>query len=112
MTKTKRIIITLDETKERALSFIMSEDMETNVSGYLGRLIVEKFKDRQGSSGKKLVGRPKKTVADDDTNLYPAPYKGGGAYTRSDLEGWYEFRGLPVPDLPAPLTAEEIAKFS
>jgi len=60
---------------------------------------------------KRPVGRPKKIDEIEDTNQYPAPYKGGAPYSAQDLELYYDFRNVPMPPLPKPLTAEEISKF-
>ncbi len=110
----KKIVVVLNEKKEEALKEMMDDDLETNVSGYVGNLIVQEHKRRTANSepGKRPVGRPKKEKDEEDTNLYPAPYKGGGAYTAVDWKAWYEFRGVTAPPLPEPLTPEEIEKFN
>lgn len=41
MSKSKRIIITLNDMKQEALSKLMKEDLENNVSAYIGRMITQ-----------------------------------------------------------------------
>jgi hypothetical protein len=103
----KRILISLSDLKRDALKEIMTEDLSENVSGYIGDLIVAEKKRRDQ---KKPVGRPRTYKESDTTIYYPPPYEGGGVYTKEELVSYYEFRNLPVPPLPKPLTEEELKK--
>jgi len=109
----KRITITLDEVQQRELEILMEEDGQTIFNAYFVYLIMQE-KKRRGAplEGKRPVGRPKKEVPEEDTNLYPAPYKGGGAYTHDELEAWYAYRDKTMPPLPKPLTKEELKKYN
>ena len=109
----RRITITLNTNQYRNLQMLMSEDEQTNLTYYFIFLIQQEKKRREEEmvNRKKPVGRPKKETEEEDTNLYPAPYSGGGAYTKNDWIAWYEFRGQDVPPLPAPLNAEELKKY-
>lgn len=115
--KTKRLMLNLDENKQNALTYIMNEDMETNMTGYIGRLIVKEYKNKKS---KRSVGRPKNEAItnngeknDDNKNLkYPAPYDGGMPYTEPELESYYAFHNEEMPVLPKPLTKEEMKKWN
>jgi len=106
----RRITITLNTNQFRNLENLMNEDNQTNFTYYFIYLIQQEKRNRQeNKTSKKPVGRPKK---EEDNNFYPAPYAGGGLYTREELEGYYEFRGEAVPPLPEPLTSEEKKKYN
>ena len=106
MSKSKRLIITINDLQQEALAELMKADLETNMSAYVGRLIIQEKLKREQDKGKRSVGRPKKE--DEEELYYPAPYEGGGVYTKNDWEGYYNFRNKPVAPLPPPLTKEEL----
>ena len=106
MNKRRRIMLSLTPVQFNELQILMAEDGQTNFTFYAVYLINQEKKRRAGAveAPKRPVGRPKNKTEEEDKALYPAPYEGGGAYTKSDWEGYYEFRGEPVPPLPMPLT--------
>ena len=108
----RRITITLDKVQEAELQSLMKEDGQTNLTFYYVYLVKQERNRRMEITTKRPVGRPKASEKVEDTNLYPAPYKGGGVYTREDWIGYYEFRKEEVPPLPDPLTPAEIAKYN
>jgi|TARA_R100001530_G_scaffold100538_1_gene69888 hypothetical protein len=110
----KKISVNLDlATQWRELEILMEEDGQKNISAYIVYLIYQEKKRRAGllQDPKRPVGRPKKVEEIEDSHKYPAPYKGGAPYSAKELKLYYEFRNEPIPPLPKPLTAEEIAKF-
>lgn len=110
----KKISVNLDlETQWRELEILMEQDGQKNITSYIVYLIYQEKKRRAGllPEPRRPVGRPKKIDEIEDTNQYPAPYKGGAPYSAQDLELYYDFRNVPMPPLPKPLTAEEISKF-
>ena len=109
--KGKRVIITLNNLQEKALIDMMKEDLETNRSSYVGRLITQEYVKRTKVVEKRPVGRPKKEVEVEDKNMYPAPYEGGVPFSRQDFEMYYEFRNQEIPPLPDPLTEAELKKY-
>ena len=110
----QRITITLDDNQLRELEILMEEDGQTVFTTYFVYLIMQEKKRRvEGAPHiKRPVGRPKKEEVEEDTNMYPAPYEGGGAYTRLELEAWYAFRDKKMPPMPKPLTKEELKKYN
>lgn len=109
----RRVTVSLDPLQFAELESLMKEDGQTNYTFYYVYLVKQERNRRMEITTKRPVGRPKGTSNTlEDTNLYPAPYKGGGAYTKDDWIGYYEFRKEEVPPLPDPLTPAEIAKFS
>lgn len=112
--KIKKISVNLDlDTQWRVLETLMDEDGQKNITAYIVYLIYQEKKRREGllEAPKRPVGRPKKVAEEEDTNRYPAPYEGGGAYTRQEWEAYFEFRNESVPPLPKPLSAEELKKY-
>ena len=109
----KRITATLDDNQFIELQKLMEQDGQKNFTFYFVYLIMQEKKRREDfvANIKRPVGRPKKIDEIEDTNQYPAPYKGGAPYSAQDLELYYDFRNVPMPPLPKPLTAEEISKF-
>lgn len=108
----RRVTILLDDNQFRELQILMEHSGMTSYTQYLIGLIYKEKHGELGGGAKRPVGRPKKIDDQEDKTLYPAPYIGGGAYTRGDWEGYYEFRGLEVPPLPKPLTKEELKKYN
>jgi hypothetical protein len=93
--------------KQEALNKLMKEDMEANVSAYIGRMITQEVLRRDN---KKPVGRPKKE--DEKEEYYPCPYNPDSfPYTKSELIGYYQFRQEEVPEGVKPLTKKELEKW-
>jgi len=109
----RRVTLSLPLDQYRELEILMEEDGQTNFT-YYGIYLIQQEKKRRlepVSTGKRPVGRPKLAVEEEDTNLYPAPYKGGGVYNKEDYEGYFTFRNQPIPPLPKPLTTKELEKY-
>lgn len=106
----RRITITLNTNQYRNLQNLMTEDAQTNLTYYFIFLIQQEKKRRDEDllNKKKPVGRPKKDE-EEDLNKYPAPYKGGGVYTKADWISYFEFRGQTPEPLPKPLTAKQLS---
>lgn len=105
----KKLIITLNDIKLKALNELMKADMETNKSAYVGRLITQEVIRRSEEAKKRGVGRPVKEKEED--LYYPAPYEGGAPYKKEDWLNYFAFRKEPAPELPEPLTKEELKKW-
>lgn len=110
----RRITITLDDNQFRELEILMEEDGQNNFTYYFVYLIMQEKKRRNDPQvqAKRPVGRPPKAKVEEDTNRYPAPYKGGGAYTKDEWEAYFEFRKKEVPPLPKPLTKSQLEKYN
>ena len=110
-TKVAKYVVTLNEAQEEALRKLMSEDLQDNVNRYFGIMIAEVVKGREGRK-RGAVGRPKKEEGDEEEKWYPCPYdENAPPYTMDDLKAYYEFRGMPVPQQPAPYTKSQLAKW-
>lgn len=110
----KRIIIRLSDEKEKMLEDLMREDnvLDEPVAPYIARLISSETKRRDEIKSKRPVGRPKKE-GDGDFDGHDDPDWEGSVYrhpdemmnadrlcTRTEMEGWYNLKGLPVPANP------------
>jgi len=111
----RKITISLDQSQERELEILMAQDGQKNFTYYFVYLIMQEKKRRVDGVqlDKRLVGRPRKSddSLTEDTNKYPSPYKGGAPYSKQDLEMYYDFRNVPMPPLPKPLTKAQIKEF-
>jgi hypothetical protein len=102
----RRVTLSLSLEQFTELTLLMEEDGQDNFTFYAVYLINQEKKRRAEAveAPKKAVGRPKKEKEDDeDPTLYPAPYDGGGTYTRAELESYYAFHNKPMPPLPKPV---------
>ncbi len=66
MKKTSRILITLSPEQTDALASLMSQDLASNKSAFIGMLIGAEAYRRASQSLKRPVGRPKKEERHDD----------------------------------------------
>lgn len=113
MSERRKISISFSESQFNDLVNIMEIDGQDNYTFYFAYLVNQEKKRKQNAlePKKRSVGRPKKQSEVVDDNKYPAPYSGGGIYTRDEWISYFEFRNEPVRQLPKPLTAEEIEKY-
>jgi hypothetical protein len=106
----KKFMVSVNEMQSIALDNLMQEDMQDNVSQYIGFLIAEVSKQRESGRSKRSVGRPKNEK--EEEVYYPAPYnKDAPPYTHDDLEAYYTARKEKVPAGLIPLTKEELKKW-
>lgn len=102
---TNRYLVSLNKIQNEALLKLMVEDMQTNVSAYFGQLIVEVTKTRQLVKDK-TKGRPRneKPEEEEEPEIYPHPFQNPEMspvmkLTKTDWEGTFTFRNMPVPDI-------------
>ena len=58
--KVARYYVSLNEPQDRILWEMMKEDAQTDISSFIGFIIVSEWKARQLEKAKKPVGRPRK----------------------------------------------------
>lgn len=95
-----RKLITFTPEQHELMQRLMKERYQSSTSAFFVGLMSEVERGAPRS-----VGRPKnptrgKDNEEEDTNLYKAPDwpMTKSAYTRTDIEAWYAFRNLPVPE--------------
>jgi len=88
--------VAVNKEQQEALEKLMQEDLQTNVSQYFGMMIAEVTQWREDYKTKR-AGRPKKEE-ENQVVWYKAPDGSRTAYTIEDLENYYAFRNLPMPD--------------
>lgn len=108
--KNEKRVITFQGQVLELLDEMMKEDYQSSLSTFVNLLVTQEKKRRDEAKNKRPVGRPKKDGDDDghdDPDWEGAVYKhpdemmnADRLCTRTEMEGWYNLKGLPVPANP------------
>lgn len=107
---TRKILrLSLQQQQFELLEKLMADVHATSRSAFIVDLL---SKEEQARLRPNRVGRPKKDGQKEEVLWYPAPYDPKAPpYTMDDLEAYYTFRNLPVPQQGAPLTKAELKRW-
>lgn len=100
MTTSKRFLVTIPAHAEQALADLMHEDMQTNRSSFISKLIADEAKRRKETANKRPQGRPKKEPEAEEQPIYDHPdqyMNKGRKVTKTDLLNFYLLKQEPVP---------------
>lgn len=108
--KNEKRVITFQGIALDLLEEMMKEDYQSNLSNFVNLLVTQEKKRRDEVKNKRPVGRPTKEKQEDDHDdpdwegaVYKHPDEMMNAdrvVTRTEMEGWYNLKGLPVPSNP------------
>jgi hypothetical protein len=71
--KVARYMFALNQLQNISLQKMMHEDMQTDISSFMGGLIVKEWKEREREKNKKPIGRPRKEN-EQDYDVYVDDY--------------------------------------
>jgi len=124
--KFRQYRVSLTEEQDEALQVAMKKYLQNNLSSFvvfvLGQMIGRGMLGPAKPS-KQLPtvqvgeprgrGRPRKVGLVVEPLLYPAPEESGvfAPYTEEEWRAYYEYHGTPMPELPDPLTVEELKEY-
>lgn len=94
----RKVTLSLNPDQFAELEALMKEDGQTNFTFFAVYLISREKKFRENEKMKR-AGRPKNESKDEPIVWYKAPDGSRTPYSKDDLESYYAFRNMDMPDI-------------